>query len=536
MPESFLEADVVVVGSGAAGFSAALSAQRGGAEVLMLEKASWLGGTTLKSSCWAWYPNHAGVRVDGHVDEKVDAMRYMARLSQPEAYDPASPTLGLARWRHELLEAFYDNAADATEALESSGVHQISLPDFPDYYSFLPENRTPCGRTLKPATASGEGAGADEFIRQGAAAVEGAGGRILTEHAVTRLRFDGDTVVGVVAEHAGQEITVHARRGVVFGSGGFGQSHAKRADYLAAPILGSCAAPGNTGDFIDMTADLGVSLRNMTYPWMTLMVLEQAVSDDPGVKSLFHPPGDSMLFVNGAGRRTLNEKAPYNEMAQMLQRWDVRDATYPDLFQFMVWDQACQDIHANDRPANPIRPAGTPAPHVVSGATLEDLAAALADRVAELSDRAPALRIADDFAAQLRASIDRFNAGARDGEDPDFQRGETPIEQAFNSLFTGGIRDERNPMLCPLANTGPYYATIIVPAALDTKGGPDDQHTRRGHPPRRHTDPRTLRRGQLRRLAGRKVLLGRGRDDRPGRHLRLPRRPARSEPPGAAAG
>jgi len=210
----------------------------------------------------------------------------------------------------------------------------------------------------------------------------------------------------------------------------------------------------------------------MTYPWMTLMVLEQALSGDPAVKSLFHPPGDSMLFVNGEGDRTLNEKAPYNEMAQMLQRWDVREATYPDLFQFMVWDQGCQDLHANERPANPIRPAREPAPHVVGGATRDELAERLAERVEQLRPRVPRLRMGPDFAERLKASVARFNAGAREGRDPDFHRGETPIEQAFNALFTGGTRDERNPVLYPLDERGPFYATIIVPAALDTKGGP----------------------------------------------------------------
>jgi succinate dehydrogenase/fumarate reductase flavoprotein subunit len=466
------EVDVVVVGSGAAGFSAALSALREGAEVLMLEKAPTLGGTTIKSSCWAWYPNHAGVRVDGQVDEKQDALRYMARLSRPEAYDPASPTLGLPAWRYELLSTFYDHAAEAAEALEAAGVHQISLPDFPDYYSFLPENRTPRGRTLKPATPDGEPAGADEFIRQAAASVQRQGGRILTEHAVRGVLLSGDAVAGVVTESHGEEVLIRARRGVVFGSGGFAQNESRRADHLAAPILGTCAAPGNTGDFLDIAEALGSPLRNMTYPWMTLMVLEQALSGDPGVKSLFHPPGDSMLFVNGDGDRTLNEKAPYNEMAQMLQRWDVRQATYPELFQFMVWDQACQDLHANERPANPIRPEGHPAPHVVSGATLDELAQRLTERVEALRARVPRLRIAADFADHLKASVARFNEGAREGRDPDFHRGETPIEQAFNALFTGGTRDERNPVLFPLAEDGPYHATIIVPAALDTKGGP----------------------------------------------------------------
>jgi 3-oxosteroid 1-dehydrogenase len=468
-----LDADVIVVGSGAAGLSAALSAQREGADLVLLEKAATLGGTTIKSSAWAWYPNHAGVRTDGHVDEKDDALRYMARLSAPESYDRGSPTLGLPAWRHALLAAFYDNAATALEALHAAGVYSVSLPDFPDYYSYLPENRTPHGRTHRPVTPAGEPASADEMIRQGVEAIEEAGGRILTRHAVTRALVDeAGGVVGLVALHDGEPVVVRARRGVVFASGGFASDPARRADHLAAPILGTCAVPTNTGDFLDIAQALGAPLHNMTYPWMTLMTLEDAISHNPEVKSLFHPPGDSMLFVNGDGVRSLNEKSPYNEMAQMLQRWDVRSASYPELYQFMVWDQACQDLHGNDRRANPIPAPGAPAPHVASGATLDALAEALRERVARLAEHVPGLRMSDDFATNLRASVARFNAGARDGRDPDFERGERPIERAFNALFTGGVRDERNPLLYPLSEQGPYYATIIVPAALDTKGGP----------------------------------------------------------------
>ncbi len=471
-PTADLEADVVVIGSGAAGLSAALSAQREGADVLLLEKAATLGGTTIKSSAWAWYPNHAGVRRGGHVDEKVDAMRYMARLSAPETYDPASPTLGLAVWRHRLLESFYDHAAEALEALHDSGVPSLSLDDFPDYYSYLPENRTPRGRTHRPATLAGEPAGSDEMIRQGARSIEAAGGRILTEHSVEGVVVDGGAVVGVTARHGSERLTVLAHRGVVFASGGFAGDPELRADHMAAPILGTCAAQGNTGAFVRIAAALGAPLRNMAYPWMTLMILEDALEHDPEVKSMFHPPGDSMLFVNGEGKRTLNEKAPYNETAQMLQRWDVPSASYPDLFQFMVWDEPCHQLHGNDRRANPIPPAGETDRHVVTGGTLQELAQALAARVEGLRPRAPRLRLGPDFERNLIATVERFNAGAREGRDPDFRRGERPIEVAFNTMFTGGIRDERNPLLYPLADEGPYHAAIIVPAALDTKGGP----------------------------------------------------------------
>ena len=463
-----LEADVVVIGSGAAGLASALSAQHEGADVVLLEKAATLGGTTIKSSAWAWYPNHEGVRGD----EKADALRYMARLSRPEAYDPGSPTLGLQRWRYDLLEAFYDHAADAIAAMNAWGVKSVNLPEFPDYYSYLPENRTPYGRTHRPVTVDGEPAGADEMIRQGAENITKNGGRILTEHAVTGVLTADGAVVGVVARRGDAPVVVRARRGVIFASGGFASDEGARADHLAAPILGTCAAPTNTGDFLVIAEALGAPLRNMTYPWMTLMTLEDAIEHDPEVKSLFHPPGDSMLFVNGEGQRTLNEKSPYNELAQMLQRWDPASATYPELFQFMIWDQACQDLHGNDRRANPIPPSGAPAPHVVTGRTLDELAAAFVERVERLRPHAPRLSISEDFATNLKASVARFNAGAVDAVDPDFQRGERPIERAFNLMFTGGIRDERNPLLHPLSDTGPYYGTIIVPAALDTKGGP----------------------------------------------------------------
>src|SRR5205085_1734000 len=60
-----------------------------------------------------------------------------------------------------------------------------------------------------------------------------------------------------------------------------------------------------------------------------------------------------------------------------------------------------------------------------------------------------------------------------------FGRGETPIELAFNEMMSGPPRSDANPLMYPLADEGPFYATIIVPAALDTKGGPViDRHAR----------------------------------------------------------
>jgi len=53
------ECDVLVVGSGAAAFSAAITAKEKGASVIMLEKGSIAGGTTMRSGGGFWTPNNA---------------------------------------------------------------------------------------------------------------------------------------------------------------------------------------------------------------------------------------------------------------------------------------------------------------------------------------------------------------------------------------------------------------------------------------------------------------------------------------------
>ena len=115
-----LEADVVVVGSGAAALAAAISALRRGPKRSCLRSRRLSAAPRASPPPSPGTPNHRGLQVDGYVDEKDDALRYMARLARPDAYDPADPKLGLEPWRYELLESFYDNAADAAESLHSS--------------------------------------------------------------------------------------------------------------------------------------------------------------------------------------------------------------------------------------------------------------------------------------------------------------------------------------------------------------------------------------------------------------------------------
>jgi hypothetical protein len=111
------EVDVVIANSGVAGLATALFSAWHGNKVLVLEKASQLGGTTRKAAFWYWVPNNAAMRAAGIEDPRQDCIAYMARLSRPETYDRCAPRFGVPACEHSQYEAIYDNAWIATELL-----------------------------------------------------------------------------------------------------------------------------------------------------------------------------------------------------------------------------------------------------------------------------------------------------------------------------------------------------------------------------------------------------------------------------------
>ncbi|HEY2203675.1 MAG TPA: FAD-dependent oxidoreductase [Pseudonocardia sp.] len=471
------EADVVVVGSGAAGFAAAITAAGRGLSAIVLEKGDRVGGTTRKSGAWSWIPNNRFLREAGTVDDRQDALRYMARLARPELYDAdaGAGCFGLPARDFALLEAFYDHAAEAVEALEAHGALRLFHADFiPDYYAQLPENKTPSGRVVMPLADNGEPGEGEEMITQLAAGADRLGVDVRCGHRVAQVLLNrADEVVGVVAEADGGPVTVRARRAVVFASGGFGQSPELRRSYLAGPIFGSCTALTNTGDFLPIASALGAPLDNMSYPWLGPCPLERGLRNRPDSWLMFEPAGDSMFMVDRYGRRFVDEKIQYNEITQTMWRWDPSRAEYPSLFPVMIWDQASQDRWQGDKWGNPIAPAGQDDGHVVHGDTLEELAEAVRERLHRLRDRTGGYTLDDGFERRLAETFHRFNEHAAAHTDPDFGRGGAPISLFFQSAL-GPPRDgnEDNPVLHPLAERGPYHATILAPGTLDTKGGP----------------------------------------------------------------
>src|SRR4051795_60030 len=469
-----IEADIVVVGGGGGGLPAALFARWLGDDVVLLEKAPQLGGTARKAAFWYWVPNNAPMRRLGIADAEADFLRYVARLSRPHHYDPESPTLGLSEWEFAQCRAIYESASPAAELLaERDALPYRWCEAVPDYWSELPEDKAPTGRVLVPKGARDTMSdGGQVGIRTLSAAAERDGVDVRLSHRVQRLVIEGGAVVGVEAtDDHGQTVRVAARKAVIFASGGFTHDPELRANFLSAPVYGGCAANTNEGDFVRIGAAAGAQLRNMNQAWVCPVPLEAAVARDPSLSGMFSVAGDSMLFVDKTGRRVVNEKLPYNELAQMFFQWDPLRGEYPNLVLIQVWDQRSQEHSASDEYGRLIVPPGTDDGHVIRGETLEALEAAITERLERYRAHTGGLTLAEDFAANLRASVERFNRFAERGVDQDFGRGERAVQQLFNGL----VKDEpgrENPTMWPISETGPYYAALVTGGTLDTKGGP----------------------------------------------------------------
>lgn len=477
------EADVVCVGSGAAAGTAAVMAAAEGAKVLMLEKMPILGGTTAKSGGVAWIFNHFILREQGIKDDKVDALKYAVRYGYPRQYDPSSPTLGLDENRYKVIEAFYDNGAAAIDKLRELGavqfkqfrLFQVDRPA-PDYADHLPENKVPTGRTLEPAVGSGSAEGGGSLAKQLAAYLQKNKTPIMLDTRVTKIVKDGDgRVIGVEAEQAGKPVRIKANKGVIFGTGGY--SHNVELCEVHQPwVYGTCSLPGSTGDFIPMAEAAGAKMGNLGLAWRSQVVLGEALANRGVGMGAFVLPGDSMILVNKYGKRVVNEKRDYNDRTQAHFPYDPAHEEYPNHLMFMLFDERSIDAFGG---AFPFPANKGEQPHLVEGATWDEVFRKVDAQLAKWTNRTGGVRLAPDFAATAKATIARFNDYARAGEDPEFNRGKYLYDREWHLLFSarrpGTTQPENpwpNPVMHPFADQGPYYCIVLGPGTLDTAGGP----------------------------------------------------------------
>ena len=478
------ETDVVCVGSGAAAMSAATTAATEGADVIVLEKAPVLGGTTAKSGAVFWIPNHYGLKARGIEDKREDCIQFLCRYAFPTLYSPNAPQFGLSELDYERIAAFYDQGSEAVDYIRQHGIFQLKewrmwALDEPavDYLSHVPENKTPTGRPLAATDAEGTFCWGWGMIEQMAAYLQARNVPILTEHAVSELLTDAEgSVVGVVAQAASGPVRIRARKAVIMGTGGFAHNTDMLQRFHEVFAYGSCAQLSAQGDFVPMAQKVGARMGNMHGAWRCAVVLEDALENRSVGTGMFVPPGDSMLLVNRYGKRFVNEHRNYNDRSRSHSTFDPNRAEFPNEFQFMIYDQRTATLVSEDNGQPPITPDER---YVISGANLAELAGNIRARVAALSDRIGGYTLDDDFDQNMAAAVSQFNGYAIAGKDPDFDRGEQPYDVAWHRLWglfeyteVHGENPYPNSTMHPLTEAGPYYAIILAPGLLDTNGGP----------------------------------------------------------------
>jgi 3-oxosteroid 1-dehydrogenase len=478
------ETDILVVGSGVGAATAAITAHENGDAVLVLEKAPITGGTSAKSAGVLWIPDNFTLKAKGIEDRKEDCLKYMARFSYPESYNPADPQLGLSAREFELLEAFYDNASRTVDSLRTRGALKVAewrmfFLDRPatDYLDNVPENKVPAGRAIGPLKEDGSMGGGVELMLQLNGAVKERGIPLLTNHRAMRLILNQDgRAIGVEAESGDSTVRVRARKAAIFGTGGYVHNPEFVGMYQANRVWGSCAMPWITGDFINMAGAAGARMGIMSSAWRTQVVLEEALQSSKLAAGVFFPPGDSMVQVNRKGVRVVNENRNYNDRTEVHGVYDPSSAEFPNQLLFMIYDQRSAEAFAGVYPI-PSDPENTN--YVFKGDSLADLANKVDSRLVEIAPQTGGVSLAPSFAANLEKTIKRFNGFALSGKDEDFQRGEAAYDSEWHQVFSPMKADSGWPAnegpsitMHPFRDEGPYYAMILAAGALDTCGGP----------------------------------------------------------------
>lgn len=477
------EADIIVVGSGGAAYSAAIAAHSTGAKVTMVEKAGSYGGTTIRSGGGFWVPNNRFQREKGIVDSKQDAIRYMAHYSYPHLYNPDDPHLGLPDHEYELIDTYYDHASEMIDFFDGIGAIK-PIPEINwtgqlqiDYQEGIPENKNIRGRVLYSQDPKGRLSYGVELIRQMNAWAETHGIPLMLDHRVSRIVQGSEgEVTGVEATTSdGRPVSFHARKAVIFGSGGYTHNPELMLRLQRGPHFGGCAAPTNTGDFFKLALEIGAMPANTAGAWRAEIILEQALSDPAGVHNVFYVLGDSMLEVNRLGLRVMNEKRNYTDRAMVHFAWDPNKAEWTNMLVFWIYDDRTATLWGG---YPPLPPQGAQAPYVITADTFDALALSIADRLAQLSPHTGGFALDPAFAENLVATVTRYNRFATSGVDEEFQRGDFAYDREWTTFppVVPGAEwpppDSKNITMYPLSAEGPYHAIILGVGTLDTNGGP----------------------------------------------------------------
>ncbi|MCP3444245.1 FAD-dependent oxidoreductase [Bradyrhizobium sp. CCGUVB14] len=498
-----VETDLLVVGAGAAGMTAALVGALEGLDVILCEKSDMVGGTTATSAGTVWIPGNRQGQRAGTPDTVEAARTYLAAMLDAHATD-------------ERLDMFLKAGPIVLDYLEQKTSVQFAAPPVHPDYKNLP-GAAIGGRALGALPFDGRRLGRDfarvrpprrEFMVLGGMMVGKADippllapfrnwanvkhvASLLTRHALDRLSYkrgtrlimgnalvarlfdsvrrtgvdlrfgtalreiirEGDDIAGAVLSSPSGEVAIRARKGVVLATGGIGWSRELRERlFPEAARRFSLVPSSNTGDGL-LAAERANAVieRDLESPalWMPSSVMAQAdghVSVFPHIMLDRAKPG--LLAVNKSGRRFVNEADSYHDfVAAMLRSNASAESTTPA---FLICDRAfIRDfglglVHPGTRNLSGFLGAG----YLMEG----DTVAALARKIGVDPDR-------------LAQTVERYNGFAETGIDEDFGRGASELNR-----FNGDPKGKPTPCLRRIG-PGPYYAVAVWPSDLASSAG-----------------------------------------------------------------
>lgn len=485
--------DVVVVGSGASGLTAGLTAKLQGLKSLVIEKTDRYGGASAISGGALWIPNNHVIKGAGVPDTHELARQYLDSTigdRVPEALKEAYITRGpeMLRFlynktnhmRFQYAKGYSDYYPEKLGGLSQGRSIEPLIFDLTkmgtlannmrratlstkgftmnsyEFHKFNMITRTLKGKTTalklgmrlvkSKVTKSEPVALGEALVARLRLSLAEANGELWLSTTFKDFIMDNERVVGVVIERDGQELRIEAKRGVVLSSGGFSHNQALREKYLPAPTNAAWTSSpeGQTGDIIEPGVKIGATLDLMDKVWGAPSVIDPQgqpffLVADRGVPN--------MIVVDSAGQRFVNEAAPYHEFVDTMYKHQA--ATKQAVPSWILIDASAKSryIFTGLFPGQAFPKSWYDHGIVKSAETIDELA-----------------RLMDVPPESLVETINRFNTFAQNGHDDDFYRGDS----AYDNYY--GDPTLQNPNLAALKKA-PFYALRLYPGDIGTKGG-----------------------------------------------------------------
>jgi 3-oxosteroid 1-dehydrogenase len=476
------EIDILIIGAGAAGLTAALAAHDSGAAVMLIEKGDRLGGTASISGGIVWVANNPQMQAAGLDDSAEEALAYFQSLDHGEM-------------DADVLAAFVREGPAALSFLDGAGALKLSILDgYPDYYLNRPGAKPEGGRALDNdlfdfrelgdwagkifndgmiqrmmlrETPLGGGSGMidpAEMQRRVECDLRGFGqalvGRLLKAcldrgiepHLACKghkLLVEHGRVIGAEFDQDGARKSITAKRGVILATGGFEWNEELKSTFLRGPLTAPASPLGNTGDGLKMAMAAGAGLGNMTSAWWVPTLAIKGATWANGAQRaspvLIERTLPYTVIVNKAGKRFCNEANNYSSLAGAFHAFDPATYDYPNLPAFLIFDH-----HYRQRyPLGTVMPSAPLPDWIASADSLDALAALI-----------------DVDGAQLVQTVAAFNDHARNAEDPQFGRGTSSYDRFYGDRSRPGAAATLGPI-----EAAPFYAVELKMGALGTNGG-----------------------------------------------------------------